>query len=104
MMNPVLWEVVPFRDPDAFSDWLQTHDAQHQQLAKVTGTRWQPLDDLKTNLEAHSQLHILLAKALNVPQVDDLLSFDLTEEVSYLGFMLLNAQDHTRLNAAAGIK
>ena len=103
MMNPILWEVVPFKDPDAFADWLQTHDQAHQQLAHITKTRWQPLDDLKTNLEAHSQLHILLAKALGIPQVDDLLSFDLTDEVSYLGFMLLNSQDHTRLHAAAGI-
>lgn len=103
MMNPVLWQVVPFKDPDAFQDFLYTHDDAHLQLAHLTKTRWQPFDDLKTNLEAHSQIHILLAKTLGIPQVDDLLSFDLQDETSYLGFMLLNSQDHTRLHAAAGL-
>ena len=103
MMNPVLWQVVPFKDPDAFTDFLWVHDQAHLVLAKLTGVPWFPTDDLKQNPERHAQAHIALAKALQIPQVDDLQSFDLSDETSYLSFMLINSQDHMRLNTAAGV-
>lgn len=103
MINPSLWISIPFRDSDAWYDFLAQHDRWHFELAKKTKTRWYPLDDLRESLGPHARLHNVVADALGLPQVNDLESFDLHEEASYQSWQLLNAQDHGRLMLAAGI-
>jgi len=104
VISPALWISIPYADPDAFLDFGRMHDLQHRELARVTQTRWVPLDDLREHLGPHAKMHDAVARALGLPQVDDLESFDLEDENSYMAWMELNSRDHQRLNAAAGVK
>ena len=103
LMSPLLWEGVPFGDKDSFDDWLGVHQLWHQALASVTGTPILTLDDLRTQLLRHAELHIGLARALAIPPPTDLVSYDLTDRDSFDGFMATHSLEHQRLRSAAGI-
>jgi len=102
-MPPALFQSVPFGDQDAFLDFLGYHQAWHQALASVTGTPILTLDDLRTQLLRHAELHQALAAALLIPAAGDLVSYDLRDRDSFNGFMATHALDHDRLRKAAGI-
>lgn len=103
MISPLLWKSISPRDPDSFTDFLFQHEQWHRELARVTRTRFIVLDDLKTNLFPHAQMHIDLAKATSVPQITDLLSYDLEDPASFVNFMTLNADDHQRFRSLTGL-
>jgi hypothetical protein len=103
MISPLLWQSVPFGDPDAYFDFLRSHESWHFELAKATKTRFQLLDDLRENLQPHQTMHDALALAFGITRVADLTSFDLSDEQSWLGWHTLNAQDHERFRIASGI-
>lgn len=103
LMSPRLWESISYKDPDSFHDFLFRHDGWHRELAKLTQTRYWATDDLKQNLLNHAQMHINVAQALAIPQIGDLLSFDLADPESFLNFMFLNATDHERFRLVTGL-
>lgn len=103
LFPPVLFQGVPFGDPDAFTDWSGAHELWHRVLAEATGTAYRPMGDLRTDLMPHDQMHKLVARALGIPAAYDLLSYDLRERASFSGFMVVNGQDHERFRAALGI-
>lgn len=103
LLSPLLWQSVPFQDEDSFLDFMGVHDQWHRILATSTKTRWRNLDDLKTELQPHAEMHDDLADSLGLSRVADLVSYDLTNKESFISFMQANALDHQRLRAAAGL-
>lgn len=103
LISPLLWQSVPFRDPDAWLDFLGAHQTWHQVLAEQTQTAWQPMDDLRAQLEPHQQMHDALADAIGIPRAGDLQSFDLDDRDAYVGWQWIHALDHQRFRRALGI-
>ena len=65
LMSPLLWQSVPFKDNDAWLDFVGVHEQWHIILAGQTKTRRVPLDDLRDNLTAHDLMHKDLGLALS---------------------------------------
>ena len=103
LISPFLWAMVPFKDDDAFSDFLHLHEEWNRELCKVTNVAFRLLDDLRTSLTPHGHMHDQIADALSLPHVGDWVSYDLTDEESFTTFMQLCAQDTQRLRLAAGL-
>lgn len=103
LMSPLLWATIPFKDPDAFTEFQLPHEQWHRELAKLSQTAWHALDDFRTNLEPHGKMHDALADFYGLTHVGDWVSYDLTDEESYVTFMLTHANDHQRIRLAAGI-
>ena len=99
----VLWETVPFGDPDAFTDWLLPHWLAHIAVAEKTGTSLVPLDDLRKESFAHAQMHKDQAAKLGLPVTFDFAGYDLSDKSSFYDFMLSHATAHGQLNQAAGL-
>jgi len=103
LINPLLWQSVPFEDRDAWFDFLHHHEVWHRELAKKEQTSMQPLDDMRDNLLPHANMHRELSDALNIPPATDLVAYDLSDETSFVGWMASHAIDHDRLRQAAGL-
>lgn len=118
LISPLLWQLVPFADVDAWDDFLGQHEAWHQALARVTGTAWHPLDLriaggpetpearqklTRAALALNQQMHHDVADALGISRSGDLVSYDLTDRDRYTGFLWVHALDHERLRQAAGV-
>jgi len=105
LVSPILWQVIPFKDPDAWSSFLGDHDQWHQILGRATGAGWQPVDDLreKGGLLAHQTMHNDLADALNIPRPGDLVSYDLKKKDEFTGWNWLHSLDHLRLQSVTGL-
>jgi hypothetical protein len=103
LLSPLLWQSVPFHDPDSWDDFAFQHEQWHRELARTLKLPFPTLDDLRGNLEPHAQAHQALAAALNLSQVNDLASADLDDETAFVGWMQLNALEHQRLRQAAGL-
>jgi len=102
LISPLLWQSLPFRDPDAWLDFQGQHEQWHILLAAQTKTRRVPLDDLREHGQFHAQMHDDLADAFGLPHAGDLAAFDLNEENAFNGWAFLHALDHQRLRIAAG--
>lgn len=102
-LPPLLWQSVPFGDPDSWLDFLGYHAIWHSELAKVTGTIYVATDDLKTELLKHSEMHAQLDKALRIPSAYDLVSYDLSDRQSFEGFMQTHGNLHQQERLAAGL-
>ncbi len=104
MISPLLWQSVPFRDNDAWLDFLGQHDRWHQAFGVQLKIPWVPLDDLREELSAHQRLHDATADALKIPRAGDLTSYDLkNNRDSYTSWHFLHSTDHQRLRLAAGL-
>lgn len=103
LMSPLMFQSVPFADPDAWDDFQGVHAAWHRELAKATGTLFIPMDDLRSNLLPHGMMHDAIADALGLTRAADLLSFDLADRDSYYGFQQTNGLDHIRFRIATGL-
>jgi hypothetical protein len=103
LLPPVLWESVPFGDPDAFLDWNLQHWLAHIALAKKTNTPTYLLDSLQDDSFPHALMHQDVSLALQIPLGFDFAGYDLKDRESYEFFMLANAAHHQQLNAAAGL-
>jgi hypothetical protein len=101
LISPLAWATIPFKDQDAFTEFLLPHQSWHQELAKATNTPWWPVDDLRTSLEQNGRMHDSVADALGLAHIGDWLSYDLTDETSFITFMMVHANDHQRLRLAA---
>jgi len=103
LLPPVLWQSVPFGDPDARADWKLHHGIWHQVLAQITKAPFFNFDDLEVELVRHAEIHDFNSDALKISRPVDLTSFDLRDRSSWYSFMVTHAQQHARENAAAGI-
>jgi hypothetical protein len=121
LISPLLWQYVPFKDPDAYLDWHRQHEADHIALSAAGQTPFSCLDDMRdmrwfdqpeekrktfksvANLLTHQRMHDALAQKYNIDRVLDLLSYDLNNEDDFIGFMQLHALDHFRFRQAAGL-
>lgn len=118
LIDPLLWQTIPFEDPDAWEDFLGMHQLWHETLAKVTETSWQPLDIRATggpateqskiklqraSLMANQQMHHDIADSLGINRSGDLVSYDLTNRDQFIGWLWVHSLDHARLRTAAGI-
>jgi len=118
LIDPLLWQTIPFEDPDAWEDFLGMHQLWHETLAKATGTSWQPLDVravggpmtaeakqklTRAALMINQQMHYDVADALGISRAGDLVSYDLTNRDQYVGWGWVHSNDHERLRVAAGI-
>ena len=103
IMPPLLWQSVPFGDPDSWLDFLGYHATWHEALATHTKTIFVATDDLKGELLRHAEMHAQLDKALGIPTAYDLVSYDLADRQSYEGFMQLHGNLHQQERLAAGL-
>lgn len=111
MIDPALWESLPFRNRTAFLDFLGTHAIWHQNLAlairRQTGIvyRTYPLGDGGDApwLLAHQTEHIGAGEALHLPPPGDLASYDLTNAEAFASFCFLHGQHSRQLAQAAGL-
>ena len=118
LIDPLLWQTIPFEDPDAWEDFLGQHQQWHEALAKVTQTAWQPLDlrpvgggltpeakvkMQRASLMVNQQMHWDVADFLEINRSGDLVSYDLTNRDQYVGWLWVHSLDHSRLRVAAGL-
>ena len=111
MIDPALWESLPFNNLTALQDFWGGNALYHQVLAetvfRVTGTRYPkfPLGDGGGALwlRADSREHISAAAALGLVGPPALEGYDLRNPEDFASFMFLHAQDLRRLGRAAGI-
>ena len=103
LMPPTLWQSVPFGDRDARADWKLHHGIWHQVMAQITKAPIFNFDDLEVEMLRHAEIHEFNSRALGIQPPYDLTSFDLRDRSSWYSFMVTNAQQHQRENAAAGI-
>lgn len=103
LMSPLLFQSVPFGDPDAWDDFHGVHEAWHRELAVLTGTFVVAMDDLRTNMTTHRMMHDALADALGLARASDLDNFDMNDRDSYYGFQQTNGLDHQRFRVALDI-
>ena len=118
LMSPLLWQSIPFEDPDSWEDFLGQHQLWHEALARATGTAWQPLDLRITGgpmdaearakltraaLAENQQMHHDVADALGVARSGDLVSYDLRDRDEFVGFGWVHSSDHERLRQVAGL-
>jgi hypothetical protein len=118
LISPLLWQLIPFGDPDSWEDFLGQHQAWHETLAKATGTGWQPVDLrmlggpeteesaerlTRTALAINQQMHYDVADALGVVRDGDLVSYNLRERDEYVAWLWTHALSHERLRQVAGL-
>lgn len=118
LIDPLLWQTIPFEDVDAWEDFLGMHEQWHETLARATGTSWSPLDlraqggppdaESKVKLQrsalmVNQQMHYDVADALDINRAGDLVSYDLTNRDQYVGWLWVHSLDHARLRTAAGL-
>ena len=103
LVSPLLWQSVPFKEPDAWLDFLGQHAWWHRELAKATKQSYTNLDDLRNNLEPHAHMHEEVAAALGINPNTDLSSYDLTTEQAFIGWMWVHSLDHERFRTATGL-
>lgn len=118
LISPLLWQTIPFTDPDAWDAFLGDHQAWHETLAKATGTAWQPVDLRMTGgpndavartklsraaLAINQQMHHDVADALGAARSGDLVSYDLSDRDQFVGWGWVHALDHERLRQVAGL-
>lgn len=103
MISPLMWQSIPAADPDAWLDFLAQHEQWHRVLASITRGPIFTLDDMKTNLAPHAELHGQAAAFFRIAQVEDLTSYDLNDPDAFIGFMALHAMDHERLRRVSGL-
>ncbi len=111
MMDPKLWQSLPFRDTTAWIDFLGQHSRWHQVLAQSIFAkngkmyRIYPLGDgggQEWHL-AHQDEHIGAANALGLAAPPDFSSYNLSDPTEFASWVWLHAEEHIRLRTPAGI-
>ncbi len=109
-MSPLLWLDWPFKDQDAWHDFLWAHEQWHRVLEGVaqqapfnhTVVHF-PLDDLSTNPTGHQQMHDGLADGFGIARGGDLTTVDFDVEDQFQTWMYVHALDHQRFRLVAGV-
>ena len=108
LISPLLWQGVPYDDPDSWSDFLGYHDQWHLAIARALpngspGSRWQTLDDLKSQGTSHQDMHDAIADTLGIPRGGDISSANLENKDEYVNWQYVHALDHQRFRLVMGI-
>ena len=115
LVQPTLWQSLPFKDKDAFVDFLGGHDFWHDaldQLLRAAGAAPYPSlplgDGPVTDSEGdwhliHQAMHEGEAAGLALSGPDDFTSYDLNKLDEFSTWTWLHAQEHIRLALAAGL-
>ena len=111
MIDPSVFNNVPFRNPTAWKDFVGTHylwwRALNEQIFALTGTaiREYPIGDGGGAewLQAVQAQYVDASAALGLSPPPDLSSYDLTKAPEYASWTFLVSQAATRLRAAAGL-
>ena len=104
LISPLLWQGLPFQHPDGEMDFLGMHDKWHDMLAKTVGlVPIYNLDNLKTMLDIHQNMHEDLARVLDIAPPADFSVYDLEQRQGWVLFMQAHSIEHERLRAATGL-
>jgi len=114
LISPLLWQGIPYDDPDSWSDFLGYHDQWHQVIAKALpgaavrdpvggAPRLQILDDLKEQGEAHQAMHDQIADRLGIPRGGDIASANLKNKDEFTNWQFVHALDHQRFRIVLGL-
>ena len=111
MVNPLLWQDLPFGNLDAWATFLRDHAALHTALWLKTVVATKPQYDAHpladgggaTWLWANQMEHVGAARRWGISEPPDLASYDLNEADQFADWMQSHAADHARLNNIAGI-
>lgn len=110
--DPLRWQSIPFRDEQAWADFMGEHAQIHRALfTQVVGVDQLPAYNAypladgagREWLMANDQEHRNIAHSLGLPGTTDLASADLDDLASFEEWLLVHAQDHVRLADAAGL-
>jgi hypothetical protein len=114
LISPLLWQGIPFDDPDSWTDFLGFHDRWHQVIAKALpqikgpdpigeNTRWVILDDLKEQGAVHQAMHDQIADRLGISRGGDIASANLKDKNEFTNWQYVHALDHQRFRLVMGI-
>lgn len=103
LISPLLWQGIPFDDPDSWTDFLGFHDRWHQVISTKLNIRWQILDDLKEQGESHQAMHDLIADTLKISRGGDIASANLKDKNEFTNWQYVHALDHQRFRLVMGI-
>ena len=108
LISPLLWQGIPFEDPDAWDDFLGFHDQWHIVIVKTISVlggnvKRINLDDLKTQGTYHQQMHDAIADFLQIPRGGDIASANLEDKSEFINWQFVHALDHQRFRIALGI-
>lgn len=109
LISPLLWQGIPFDDPDSWTDFLGYHDRWNQAIVSAIKsqfgvvTRWQILDDLKEQGSSHQAMHDLFADAMKIPRGGDIASANLKDKNEFTNWQYVHALDHQRFRLVLGI-
>ena len=109
LISPLIWQGIPFDDPDSWSDFLGYHDQWHRVIATTIRSqlgkeaRWQTLDDLKEQGGAHQTMHDEIADRLGIPRGGDIASANLKDKDEFTNWQFVHALDHQRFRLVLGI-
>jgi hypothetical protein len=104
LINPLLWQGIPFGHPDGALDFYGHHGLWHTALAEKAMTVQQVnFDTLPDMGDVHQTVHVALARAFGLTLPDDFSLFDLRQRDGWVLFMQAHSLEHARLRAAAGL-
>lgn len=112
--QPQLWQSLPFRDHNAFVDFLGQHALWHTDLDHLIRTAGGapyaslPLGDGPTEdgadwHQVHQLIHVGEASGLALAGPPDFTGYDLNQRDQFASWTWLHAQEHIRLLVAAGL-
>jgi hypothetical protein len=104
LIDPLLWEGLPFGQPEGTLDFFGTHDLWHRALAaKVPTVQIIPLDNLAEMMDAHDDLHLALTRGLGLTDPTQFALYDIRQRAGWVLFQQIHSLEHQRLRVAAGV-
>ena len=92
LIQPLLWQGIPFGHPEGLFDFLGQHDLWHRALAEhVQTVKIIPLDNLPEMMDVHDDLHTALNQALGLTPPPDFSLYDIKQRAGWILF----AQSHS---------
>lgn len=114
LVQPLLWQALPYADKDAFVDFLGSHALWHtalDQLLRAAGAAPYaslplgdgPIDEGGDWHQVHQAIHAGEASGLALAGPPDFTAYDLNRRDDFATWTWTHAQEHQRLAAAAGL-
>jgi hypothetical protein len=105
LIAPLIWQGIPFDDPDSWSDFLGYHGSWHKVIAETLGNgmRWMNFDDLRNQGTMHQTIHDQIADRLGIPRGGDIASANLNAKDEFVNWQFVHALDHQRFRLVMGL-
>jgi hypothetical protein len=111
MMDMTIYQDTPFKDADAFKDFLFANGQQHGIVATTLEGLGKAIDaypltdivDMTDWMAIHNNQHQQEFNLLGLEGLPDLSEFDLLNEQEYHDFMYVHAAAHVAVNNALGL-